>query len=120
MTRPRALKDWNVIALIIVAALAVLVSVLAQRIPASYTSTATGVLSAIWIVMLFILYGLISEALQETKSTRSKFLNFKAAKELMVISVEDFVQRESRLSKGDSVLVFTNTLEHDRKAYTRL
>src|SRR5437016_3732055 len=105
----RILKDWTFLGLIVAAA-GLLVSLGARQMPIKESTI--GILLVVWILTVSLLYGRILQVLAEIRNVKIEARNKNIARDLIVISVEDFIQRESRLSKGDSVLVFTNTLEH--------
>ncbi|PYS88466.1 MAG: hypothetical protein DMF64_20455 [Acidobacteria bacterium] len=117
----KILTDWTFIGMI-VGATALIVSVAIGRI--SFGNIVLGVLLAVWIITLVLLYERVLEVLAESKSSRQKVLseikklqiesrNAIVTQTLPVISMEAFAQLESQLTEGDSVLVFANTLEVD-------
>jgi hypothetical protein len=109
----RILKDWTFTGFIVVTC-SLIASLVIGRIPVSHTII--GILLAIWIIMLMVSYARVLEILEEVKSIRIESRNVSITQDLQIISIADFTRRESCLSAGDAVLVFTNTLDYDRKA----
>jgi hypothetical protein len=119
----RVLSDWTFLGAVVVT-VALVVSVLLGRVALNLSVVA--ILLSFWVIVLVLQYERVLELLEETKAgrlelkTEIKKLGVSAsdvevAKRLPLISMGAFVERESKLDSGDSVLVFANTLEVDHE-----
>jgi len=117
----RVLNDWTFLGAVVVT-VALLLSILFGR--ATLGTATISVLVAFWALVLVFQYERILELIEETRSGRAELnagirsllvssSDVEVAKRLPLISMEAFVDRESKLEVGDSVLVFANTLELD-------
>ena len=83
------------------------------RIP--FSQTVLGTLIAVWIVMLAMVYARLLQLRADTARLLLTQEHISAAGRLTIVSLADWSAREATLSNGDSVLVFTHTLDYDRK-----
>ena len=108
-------RDWTFLGLVVVS-LAMVLSVTLGRL--ALTEAVIGILLTLWIVVLVLLYFRLLDVRQDVTALRIIAENARVSEEVQVISMTDFIHRESRLGAGDSVLLFANTLDYDRRYFT--
>lgn len=108
------MRDWTFLGFLIVT-LTLLLSVVIGEI--DFDKTVLGILLAFWIILLLMIYARVLEIRDEIKSIRIAALSKEISEDANIISMEEFIHRESTLESGDTVLLLANTLDYDRKYF---
>jgi hypothetical protein len=108
------LRDSALVGLVVVT-LSLLASLFLGRM--ELTHALVGIAVALFFMALLLNYSMLLEIKGEVKGIRIASTNEEVSKEIEIISMADFISQESGLQSGDSVLLFSNTLEYDRKHF---